>query len=1443
MLQLQIASHDSYTAPPTALDQLHHARVPVIRVYAALRVPGPRPLAVPTLIHVHNCYPYLYLSVPPTQDCSVLEKSINAAIAASYKRPADLDDEDDPDTFVALVRLVRGVPVYGYSVGYSKLAKVSLLSPLYKSRLVSLIGNGTFPYQAFEAHIPFISQFLADYNLYSCAWIYLSRCHFRTPVDANDPQSKLYLETLVNNNVLNPKRYPRMGRSVLEIDALAEDILNRRSLVQRYIYDSIEKPASTDIYLSSLKFTYLELEFQCSLRDADTSVLNKLYLDLYPAIGEGGYRSWESMPHYNALLGYAAKLNRECNLSVAEYDERTVKPMLNEHLPTCFEDIDLTHGRDYYGKPKLNFRDDLVKLGLFEPAHDAQTVTPLQSPESPPYQAKQGPETPRVEVSSPIEPQSLPLYEKAPSLNVTNSDTLELFQPVLPASNSTVSLDNDLFRLTRQKRSFSQIDSSGGSFPSQSLYWIRNPVSLWELPVPLELRRHNFVNTMRSEGLMDIDYDDPHYSRKEDMHAKALVFANRQITVPYSGDEALEPFGMPVPFEKRTHGAFVGRPQLWQYARAPPSTKWMSDWLRSNAKQRKSFRSQIEPPVSGSKEFKYSYNSNRISRKLTDFFNLTHLHMELHLNTTSKKKPNPAEDEVTAIFYHFNDANFMHEKATDTSGALIVTVQKVRLDRRVTVFTSENDMVEHFLEIVDRFDPDILSGYEVNAESWGYLVERYRLKYDRNLLARLSRAFYKNTGKFGDRWGYTHTSALRIDGRHMLNVWRVLKSELSLTSYTLENVCFHLLHKTLPRFSNETLTRWFKNSLSTLAMFCSYYTHRIELILKILDVQDLILKTIEQSRLIGVDFHENFYRGSQFKVESILLRIAKEENIVLNLPTKTNVHEMRPLECIPLVMEPESNFYKSPLAVLDFQSLYPSIVIAYNFCYTTLLGRLESFKQTKNSVGYLDHLELPPGIIDTLSRHGGINISANGIMFVSQKYRKSLLARMLQELLNMRINIKTVAGMFKEDRELNKLYNSKQLALKLIANVTYGYTSASYSGRMPNSDIADAIVATGREILTKSMALIEDSEFGAKVVYGDTDSLFVYFPGKSKADAFKGAKELAKRVSTAFPDPITLKFEKIYHPSVLLAKKRYVGNCFENEDQAHGTFEAKGIETVRRDGVPAQLKMVGKALRILFATKDLSLVKQYVVDQFQKMAFNKVNVKDFCFAKAVRYGTYKHEQYLPPGAIVARERVQKDPRSEPQYRERVPYIVIRDPTKERVKDRSISPEDYVLSFGTAKPHEIDFEYYITRVLIPPLERVFNLIGVDVRDWYKSMPRINYSAFKKSVFKSFFGRDRRCFNCDTMNDSESAFCSECLRDVSLLVSNLTMTSRRREQKVASLRAVCSTCSLEYGYSLLIPFGEMCSNEDCQYYYDKLKAEKEHAVLSVEVDSLIDSLRKV
>lgn len=1536
-LHVQISDYDTYRLAPTRLDQFQSAvKVPIIRVYGALRVPNTRDLAYNAVVHVHNYYPYLYIDCPLRDGPFTLKyldeitSFLEQKLAESFQRKPDTasdDDEDDEDEFqstnstaskrfIASVQFCKGTPAYGYHLGPLVKLKILFLLALYKTRLTRLMGERKIDFaplarnrrkpltviNVYEAHINYFSQFLADYNLYGCCWLEATKCHFRMPVVNHNgiliEPLKGYLSTHIgHNNVLNLQKYPRMGKSMLEIDILVEDIQNRQLIRERYIPHDLSEVSNLsseyEIYLSSLQITFDDLKYQCTSRNKkETSqLLHKLYSQVFENIGKGGFCEWENMDHLRELLAYVKKLNQATGIQdTTEYYRKIIAPKLKgPEISTCFALVDLNAPIAHFEQvPLLNFRDDLIRWSSYDQlfdAHNGFNIESLGEPKpaemrkvstageflAPPEHLHVDESSDLSSVHSDSEPDSMPIPESVPALVTSPLDHSQV---------QSHELDKHYLAMTQKAQQLfltTLSSESGDTLLTQTLHLLlREPKTIWDYLVPSSLQKKRIGKTLQAAGLLVHDYSDPYYSRQSDVHVQPLVFANRKIVVPYKGDDQLQPatVGKSVPMLNNVHlenvtpgGNHQRTRNMWQYSYAPPSKidvrkgiKEVDDFRRL---KRMKFKSQVEPAVTLTNDFKYSYRQNKVERNPSGFLNMTLMHMEVHVNRTDDLRPNPREDSISMIIFHFDNSNHMFQSERPLTYILVSEESCLdstmarrqfktisdQLNVHIMLFATEHELVYEFIRKINEYDPDILSGYEVNGLSWGYIIERFREAYNENLLPQFSRSASFANGKFGDRWGYTHTSAIKINGRHMLNLWRLLKSELRLTSYTLENVCFHTLHQNLPKFLNKTLSNWISNGdYATHIMFFRYYTHKVDLIMQILDMQEIVLRNVEQSRLIGVDFYSNFYRGSQFKVESILLRIAKSENMLLNSPSKLDVHDMRALDVIPLIMEPDSNFYKSPLVVLDFQSLYPSIMIAYNYCYTTLLGRIEGYNQKSNGIGYMKHLEIPRGLIDILDKNGGLNISPNGYMFVSSKFRKSMLAKMLEEILNMRINMRSVAAAFADDTELSRLLNSKQLALKLIANVTYGYTSASFSGRMPNSDIADAIVATGREIMTRSIKQIESSEFGAKVVYGDTDSLFVYFPGKSKEDAFEFGKQLAKTVTDSLPDPIKLKFEKVYHPCVLLAKKRYVGQCYEHESQLVPKFEAKGIETIRRDGIPAQLKMVGKTLRILFESKDLSKVKDYVLRQFVKILNNRVNVKDFCFAKAVRYGTYKNEQYLPPGAVVARNRMKKDPRSEPQYKDRVPYLVIKDVAKERLKDRCYSPEDYIASYSTSSPMELDYEYYITKVLIPPLERVFNLMGVKIKEWYRDMLRDTKQLVhkKEDILKvSAYVQVGECFHCRKKLDGPSKhLCSECLKNEVDVITNITLTRKTKEKQVQEYRAICAACNhSRFGGATTLDVGSNCCNEDCQTYYAKFKCVTEFAHLDQETAAVLSDQKNL
>lgn len=1012
--------------------------------------------------------------------------------------------------------------------------------------------------------------------------------------------------------------------------------------------------------------------------------------------------------------------------------------------------------------------------------------------------------------------------------------------------------------------------------------------------------RQSIISTLPDHNLAPVLYQDAFYSNELDVPERAREWAGREFrlestTVPFLPDFDVHgnlettygdrPSVMPDKAKEELLFQWQRRHctlRSWSIAQSPPTYAEVLDWSRketlerlqvplkplkpapkshidsksaSKLKSRKKL-SQVDGPTQKNKHgFKYTQNQKTTSVKHEAQYMST-MSLEIHVNTRGNFVPNPEEDEVQCIFWSLQSDDNSGAQGTangtrigvvvlSENGSLGQSIEK-QVNVEVQEETSELDLMIRMVEIVRTHDPDILTGYEVHGGSWGYLIERARLKFEYNLCDEFSRMKAQSHGRFGkenDKWGFNNTSTIRVTGRHMINIWRAMRSELNLLQYTMENVVFHLLHQRIPHFTWADLTRWYMNDKpGDLAKVVSYYISRIQLDLAILEKNELIARTSEQARLLGVDFFSVFSRGSQFKVESLMFRIAKPENFLLVSPSRKQVGGQNALECLPLVMEPQSAYYNSPLLVLDFQSLYPSVMIAYNYCYSTFLGRVVNWRGT-NKMGFTE-FKRQERLLEVLKDH--INIAPNGIMYTKPEIRKSLLAKMLGEILETRVMVKSGMKEDKDDKALQRLLNNRQLALKLIANVTYGYTSASFSGRMPCSEIADSIVQTGRETLEKAIALIHSvKRWGAEVVYGDTDSLFVYLKGRTKDQAFDIGEEIAKTVTNMNPRPVKLKFEKVYLPCVLLAKKRYVGFKYESRKQTEPDFDAKGIETVRRDGTPAEQKIEEKALKILFRTSDLTQVKEYFQQQCEKIMKGSVSVQDFCFAREVKLGTYSDKGPPPPGALISTKRMLADARAEPQYGERVPYVVITGAPGARLIDRCVAPEELLESDHS----ELDAEYYISKNIIPPLERIFNLVGANVRNWYDEMPKVQRIrrvdtglqfqpsrelGISRKTLESYM-KSSSCLVCKEKLELEGPICSSCLSNKPVSVFTLQKRMNEAEKTFLDLRKVCQGCA---GLS---PLDDVrCDSKDCPVFYTRTRQRAQLTAEKAVVEPMIREL---
>lgn len=1537
------------------------SQVPIIRVYSKL------PSGHTCLVHVHDVFPYIYVryfgakdKLKVREELIKLKNEIEFKLHLSLQRKCKLNprkrkraprksndklsssdsDEwqfDNSKNYIADLSLVRGIPFYGYHLGHTPFVKISLANPKHVKKLTKLLHEGKIFnkfIQPFESHVPYTLQFLTDYNLFSMECMNLDKIFFRYPLvqttttesyhknfktrlgNFNKFKINKELENTIKNflnfngvnvNIFNISSYPRVGRTVLEIDTCAKFISNRRYLNERDIHSGLfEAVEESTGYFKSTKGLWDDVKYLRGLK----GLSDDESLRLFEGIKRKNDVNWENSQELKNLFNYCLHQSEKAagaDLTLENIEATAAKGdcwCLN--FPTSFQSVEqlwnniekfVTYKRDlmalppeiylerqhgnalvdyllksaHFNSTESSFSEGSFKSSFQEYDNDGGVNNDGNGNDNDDDDATENDDEgtendddinggydeneeedmfigtiPHLSMNEQVDFLGNQNCKNKEYNTANSSFETKNFDDVNQEENIK-SFDSVKHDLTHSLHDASVLDDPDGLTsqreslklkPSDYQIFIQTQKpKIDQLSQKNSVQNNNLLDTSVDSSIqlnssiflpnLNIEYPDPFYSRLDNYDSKPFYFAGKKYLLPCKELEN-EPLNLEDVQLKNSLGRF-------QFQLNPPTNLELNDWAQQSQKQKRAgpsssiFDSQIKGPSAQHKGFKYSSINSIEEHRENQVQKLIMLTIEIHVSTRGQLFPDPVIDEIDAIFWKYDGQSYPFQGSDKQDSGIFInskkekifeSVQNQKSELNICLFDSELEMVKALMELVEITDPDILSGFELNSMSWGYIIERFRKFYDIDLTEALSRVIL-NKGKLGDSWGIRHASGIRINGRHLLNVWRHMRNDITLNNYTFENIVFQTLHLKIPKYKWKILTAWWRsNNSKKIGWVLNYWMLRVDLQFETIKKLETIEKISEQSRLLGCDFYSMIYRGSQYKVECLLVRLAKEENFILISPSKKQVFNQDSLECIPLVMEPQSGFYKSPLVVLDFQSLYPSIIIAYNICYSTYLGRLQGFDPNKYTKSGITNFKLPLGLLKILEND--INITPNGMMFAKSNVRKSLLSKMLAELLDLRIFVKGTMSSF-ENSDLKKLYNNRQLAIKLIANVTYGYTSASFSGRMPHSGIADAIVSCGRQTLINAIESIEsESDWGAKVVYGDTDSLFVYLPGKSKSDAFKIGKKIASKITKMNPDPIKLKFEKVYFPSVLLTKKRYIGWSFEGENQLEPKFDAKGIETIRRDGIPAQGKILEKSLNILFKDRDISLVKDYVVNELQKIVKGNVNIKDFIFARKVRIGTYKNEAYIPPGARLGMAQMEKDHRNAPQYKERVTYVVRKGNKSERLQDKCLSVEDFLMG-----KNELDDQYYIDKVLVPPLERVFNLIGVDVRKWVSEMPKkINFRGIRGIKVKSV-----RCPNCGKFSKSTRSLCDQCQKD-QLVAVDINRKIRHTQSKWENVINFCENCSKKSR----VGDANKCVNEDCKVYFDRIRRGEQVVLLETELSQL-------
>jgi len=261
---------------------------------------------------------------------------------------------------------------------------------------------------------------------------------------------------------------------------------------------------------------------------------------------------------------------------------------------------------------------------------------------------------------------------------------------------------------------------------------------------------------------------------------------------------------------------------------------------------------------------------------------------------------------------------------------------------QVMSFDREGDMMEAWSRFVRESDCDIITGYNVMNFDLPYLMNRAETLKLRNftLMGRIigSRASMKKTTFSSSAYGKRENVETTIGGRVVFDMLQYMFRNHKLSSYSLNAVSYRFLKTQKEDVHHSIISDLYHGkgaSAATRQRLAVYCLKDAELPIRLMDSLMVLVNYVEMARVTGVPLSFLLSRGQQIKVVSMLLRKCRKVNLLI--PTLRKQADNVPYEGAT-VIEPLKAFYDEPIATLDFASLYPSIMMAHNLCYSTLIA-------------------------------------------------------------------------------------------------------------------------------------------------------------------------------------------------------------------------------------------------------------------------------------------------------------------------------------------------------------------------------------------------------------------------------------------------------------------------------------------------------------------------
>uniref|UniRef100_A0A672P6E8 DNA polymerase n=1 Tax=Sinocyclocheilus grahami TaxID=75366 RepID=A0A672P6E8_SINGR len=676
----------------------------------------------------------------------------------------------------------------------------------------------------------------------------------------------------------------------------------------------------------------------------------------------------------------------------------------------------------------------------------------------------------------------------------------------------------------------------------------------------------------------------------------------------------------------------------------------------------------------------------------------------------------------------------------------------------VEIAGTERTLLGFFLAKMHKIDPDVLVGHDIFGFELEVLLQRISVcKVPHwSKIGRLRRA---NMPKLGGRSGFAEKSA--TCGRLVCDVEISAKELIRCKSYNLTELAAQILKTERVVVPPENIRNFYSDSPHLLYLLELTWMDA-KLILQIMCELNVLPLALQITNIAGNVMSRTLMGGRSERNEYLLLHAFHEKNFIVpdkqffkkpqqvlgegedidSGKGKSNKTRKKAAYAGGLVLDPKVGFYDKFILLLDFNSLYPSIIQEFNICFTTVeRGVTNALKKTE------DDDEIPE--LPDLSLEMGI------------------LPKEIRKLVERRRQVKQLMKQADLNPDLYLQYDIRQKALKLTANSMYGCLGFSFS-RFYAKPLAALVTHKGREILMHTKEMVQ--RMNLEVIYGDTDSIMINTNSTNLEEVFKLGNKVKSEVNKLYK-LLEIDIDGVFKSLLLLKKKKYAALLVEPQGDGKYTTkqELKGLDIVRRDWCDLAKEcgnyVIGQILSDQNRDTIVENIQKHLIEVGEKVANGSIPLNMFEIHKSLTKDPqdYPDKKSLPHVHVALW--INSQGGKKVKAGDTVSYVICQDGSNLAASQRAYALEQLQKQPGLS----LDTQYYLSQQVHPVVGRICEPIeGIDavlIATWLGIDPshfRAQQQQQREDEGDNFLGAPAQLTDEERYRDCErfSFTCPDC-----------------------------------------------------------------------------------